>query len=95
MKIEEPVHRLIIPEMRKAWAIPQEFQMCILFDFVKPVRVFKRGTIYDEGAEEPFADYDTSEMDDMTETDEFGVAQQFNPVDYVYVWSTNTTLTTN
>ena len=71
--------------MMKVWDIQQKYQMCILFNRVSPVWVFKRGTTFDQNAEKPFADYDSKDVGDVTETDEDGKAQQYNPVDYVYV----------
>ena len=94
-KVEGPVEDLVAPEMRRSWAIQQNYPMCVLFDYVNPVRVFKRGTEFDDSAESPFADYDPKDTGDITETDENGVAQQYNPLEYMCVQSITSTFYMN
>ena len=40
--------------------------MCLIFDVVNPVRKFKRDSVYDEDAEESFAEHNDP---DLSETD--------------------------
>lgn len=89
-KIHGPIDKLIDAAMEDTWEMSQHLQMCILFDYVSPVRLFKRGSIFDEHAENSFPDYDPNEAGDATETDESGVSQQYRPFDYVYAQSNST-----
>ena len=94
-KIHGPIEKFVNAAMQDTWDISQHFQMCILFDSMSPVRVFKRGSIFNEHAEDAFPDYDPNAASDVTETDESGVSQPYRPVDYVYAQSESTYLCTN
>jgi hypothetical protein len=56
--------------------------MCIIFDAVSPVRVFKKGAEYDDDDDDPFPVYDPRNDGDLTETDEDGILAQYRPAEY-------------
>jgi len=78
-----PVPDIIIPALYGAWQVNPKHKMCILFDAVNPCRQFKRGQVYDEDLEDPFAEYNPNadEDPDVTDTDE-GDAQPYAPIEY-------------
>lgn len=80
--VDKPVFKFIAPGMSEAWEISEHFQMCILFDAVNPLRQFKRGTKYNEDAEDSFPDYTAKEKGEVTETDERGELQPYKPQYY-------------
>ena len=78
-------------EMYSAWEINPKHPMCLLFDAIDPCRKFKRGEIWDEDAEESFADYDPSfeedpdVTDDDEDNDEGTMAMPYLALDVKYV----------
>jgi hypothetical protein len=81
-QVDHPVLDLIHPSLRHAWEVNKHRQMCLIFDCVNPVRQFKRGTVYDESDDHPFPRYSPSPEEDgnVTETDEAGGTQPYNPI---------------
>jgi hypothetical protein len=81
----------IMPSMHTAWKINPDHPMCLIFDAVDPCRKFKRGAVFDESAEEPFADYNPSYDDDLNvtdndeETDGGTMLMPYLPLDVRYV----------
>ena len=77
--------------MKGAWTINSDHPMCLIFDVVNPCRKFKRGEVFIESAEEPFADYNPSyeEDPDVTDNDEDNdegtMAMPYLPLDVKYV----------
>ena len=82
--IDRPVGSRILEGMSEAWAISEDFQMCILFDTSNPVRQFKRGTVFDQDDDDPFPDYNPDDSD-FTESDEEGSLQPYKPAEYRHV----------
>ncbi|KAF9779586.1 hypothetical protein BJ322DRAFT_1024452 [Thelephora terrestris] len=82
-RVNRPVAKWIAPSMVGTWAITQNFQMCILFDAVNPLRKFKLGTTFNEDDTNPFPDYNPRKIAEVTESDYEGTLQQYKPVYYV------------
>ena len=81
-----PVPDIIIPELYDAWKINPRHKMCIIFDAVNPCRQFKRGEVYDEDLEDPFAEYEPNADDDPNVTDtDVGDTQPYAPITYTRV----------
>ena len=80
-----PVLAVVAPALENAWAINQKNKMSLIFDIINPVRQFKRGAVYDDNKEDPYAEYnpDPDEDPNVTETDEDGKTQPYNPIHHV------------
>lgn len=83
--VTTPVLELIHPTLRDAWRVNGTNKMETIFDSVNPVRQFRRGEIYDETAEDAFAEYEPSpELDpNLTESDEDCNLKPYNPITFV------------
>lgn len=81
-KVNKPVANLIHPSMKNRWRVYDRASMSIVFDAVSPVRVFKKGTVYDEDDPDPFPVYDRRNDGDLTETDETATLSQYKPTEY-------------
>ena len=81
----KPVLDIVTPALRNAWAINNNNKMSLIFDVINPVRKFKRGALYDDNKDNPYADYDPNHDEDpnVTETDEDGNTQPYNPIYHV------------
>ena len=77
-----PVLNEVTPALKDAWAINKKNKMALIFDLISPVRQFKRDALYDEEKEDPYVDYDPNPEEDenVTETDEDGDLQPYNPI---------------
>lgn len=75
-----PVDALI--GKRVVWAMPHRFSMCIVFDSANPLRIFKRGTVFNEQDDDPFPTYTLQDHGNVTETDDEGTLQPYRPEGY-------------
>lgn len=83
-RVIAPVLELIHPALRDAWKVNGTHKMETIFDSVNPVRQFRRGEIYDETAEDAFAEYEPSPESDpnLTESDEDCNLKPYNPITF-------------
>lgn len=80
--VNKPVSGMVSTTMKNCWKVYNRASMCIIFDAVSPVRVFKKGTEYDDDDDDPFPIYDSRNDGDLTETDEDGTLSQYRPTAY-------------
>ena len=58
-----PTLSLVHPALVDAWMINRRNPMFFVFDTVLPCTEYKEGTVYNEAAWDPFADYDPGPME--------------------------------
>jgi hypothetical protein len=77
-----PVLDLADTALKEAWMVNTDHRMALIFDAVNPAREFKRDRICDKYSNDRFPEYDpTPESDsDVTDRDEEGNLQQYNPI---------------
>jgi len=88
--IDRPVDSHIHDAMSEAWAIYEDSRMHTLFDAVSPVRLYKRGTVFN--VDESYPSYGSPNVADITESDSEGPLQPYMPENYTYVQFTNPTV---
>ena len=84
-RVKKPVEELIHKNLVNAWKVHKYNQMYCIFDYVSPVRQWKRGTKYTD--RDPCAEYGPGPpWPDLTETDEKKHPQKpYFPTLHVYV----------
>ena len=83
--VNRPVSRYIHRSLRTAWRINKTRPMWLIFDYVNPVRQFKRGALYDPDANSPFPEYDPDPENDADVTEDDGDGEgldlpPYNPI---------------
>jgi len=68
--------------MSGAWMIYEDSQMYTLFDALSPVRLYKRGTVFNVDDIESYPSYGSRNVADITESDSEGLLQPYAPEDY-------------
>lgn len=77
--VTSPVLELIDEALKGAWRINKKNNMALIFDVINPASHYKRGELYDNDADDPFAVYNPSrdKDPDVTEDDGEGTAKPY------------------
>lgn len=84
-KMDRPVDSSCAAPMAGRWKIYDAFPSYVLFDAANPVRVFKKGTVFNEDDPDPFPTFNKQENRHVTDTDPKGTLQQYKPFAHVQV----------
>lgn len=88
-RITQPISAHVHDALKNAWRINRALPMCFIFDSVSPARQFKRGMLFsDVDFTHQYPRYpkkDSSDVDDITETDGDPPWMPYWPRAYTYV----------